>query len=128
MLAIIFLIFGIPANLMILFVSRFDSKKSSAQFYMNNIAIADIIWLLCRILSINSRANMGYWTHGLYMCYLMESVELLVSVMSMMMIMMMAIDRYTAITTRSCFLGNKGRPWIPVMALTPFFRRTGTSV
>ena len=86
---------------------------------MNNIAIADIIWLLCRILSINSRANGGIWTHGLYMCYLIESVDLFVSVMSMMMIMMMAIDRYTAITMNSCcsLRPSKGRPWVPVILL-----------
>ena len=112
--AIIFVIIGIPSNLTILFVSFFDKKKSPTQFFMNNIAFAEILWLLCLIFKIHTRRNGRIWIFGEMLCFLHESIEVFICVLNIMMIMIMAIYRYSAITMKKCLFPNKS-PWIPTI-------------
>ena len=60
-IGILFMTIGIPANIMILFVTTFDTKtkKTPSTIFMNNFAIADLVMLLFRSISVDSRLKSG---------------------------------------------------------------------
>lgn len=92
---------GIPANMMILFVTTFDTKtkKTPSTIFMNNFAIADLVMLLFRSISVDFRLKQFpfQWDYGKLLCFMESTLELVVSVVSVSMIMLMALDRYGAI-------------------------------
>ena len=60
-IGILFMAIGIPANIMILFVTTFDTKtkKIPSTIFMTNFAIANLVMLLFRLISIDSRLKQG---------------------------------------------------------------------
>ena len=97
-------------------------------FFMNNFAVADLTMLLFRSLSVDLRINKSNvidWKYGEYLCYFENTIEVLVSgkyknrfwtwrikdgpdvnvinisVVSVWMITMMALDRFGAITSHN---------------------------
>ena len=100
-IGILFMTVGIPANIMILFVTTFDTKtkKTPSTIFMNNFAIADLVMLLFRSISVDFRLKQFpfQWDYGKLLCFMESTLELVVSVVSVSMIMLMALDRYGAI-------------------------------
>ena len=120
LIGILFMLIGIPANMLILFVTTFDTKtkKTPSAIFMNNFAVADLVMLLFRTISVDFRLKQFpfQWNYGKLLCYMESTLELVVSgntrlfecrvsanisklnlVVSVSMITLMALDRYGAI-------------------------------
>ena len=83
LIGILFMVIGIPANMLILFVTTFDTKtkKTPSAIFMNNFAVADLVMLLFRTISVDFRLKQFpfQWNYGKLLCYMESTLELVVS-------------------------------------------------
>ena len=83
LIGILFMLIGIPANMLILFVTTFDTKtkKTPSAIFMNNFAVADLVMLLFRTISVDFRLKQFpfQWNYGKLLCYMESTLELVVS-------------------------------------------------
>lgn len=107
----VFFLFGITGNLLALWVFfRLHSKKNSVRVFLINLAVADLLLMICLPFRIAYHINNNCWVLKHILCKVVGSVFYMNMYVSIVLLGLISVDRYIKlqrITSRKKFLGRK---------------------
>ncbi|KAF5904321.1 C3a anaphylatoxin chemotactic receptor-like, partial [Clarias magur] len=62
------ILFGIPGNAVVVWMSGFRLKASVTNVWLVNLAVADLIFCLTRVTSLIGKVFYDYWPFGIFVC------------------------------------------------------------
>ncbi|XP_066497177.1 probable G-protein coupled receptor 34b [Hoplias malabaricus] len=107
----LFFLLGLVGNLLALWVFlRIHSKKNSVRVFLINLAVADLLLVVCLPFRIMYHANQDCWTLNPVLCRVVGNVFYMNMYISIVLLGLISIDRYLKlqrISTRQRFLRNR---------------------
>lgn len=107
----LFFLLGLAGNLLALCVFlRLPSKKNSVRIFLINLALADLILMICLPFRVVYHANHDYWSLHPVLCKLVGNVFYMNMYVSIILLGLISINRYMKlqrVPSRPRFLSNK---------------------
>lgn len=107
----LFFLLGLVGNLIALWVFlRVHSKKNSVRIFLINLALADLVLMICLPFRVVYHANHDYWSLHPVLCKVVGNVFYMNMYVSIILLGLISIDRYVKlqrVSSRQRFLSNK---------------------
>ncbi|KAI4889611.1 hypothetical protein NFI96_004085 [Prochilodus magdalenae] len=106
-----FFLFGLVGNLLALWVFlRLHSKKNSVRVFLINLAVADLLLMICLPFRVAYHANNDCWVLKPIICKVVGNVFYMNMYISIVLLGLISIDRYLKlqrVSSRRTFLRNR---------------------
>lgn len=107
----VFFLFGLVGNLLALWVFlRMNTKKNSVRVFLINVALADLLLVICLPFRVMYHTNGNNWTLGPIMCRMVGHIFYMNMYISITLLGLISIDRYLKIhrsTSRKRFMRGR---------------------
>lgn len=107
----LFFLFGLAGNLLALWVFlRLHSKKNSVRIFLINLALADLLLIICLPFRVVYHANYDCWSLHPVICKIVGNVFYMNMYASIVLLGLISIDRYMKlqrVRSRQTFLSHK---------------------
>lgn len=107
----LFFLFGLVGNLLALWVFlRVHNKKNSVRVFLINVALADLLLVICLPFRVLYHANQNKWTLGPIMCRVVGNAFYMNMYISIILLGLISVDRYLKIhrsTSRKHFMRGR---------------------
>lgn len=107
----LFFLFGLVGNLLALWVFlRVQTKKNSVRVFLINVALADLLLVICLPFRVLYHANHNTWTLGPVMCRVVGNAFYMNMYISITLLGLISVDRYLKIhrsTSRKRFMRGR---------------------
>ncbi|XP_036397029.1 G-protein coupled receptor 1-like [Megalops cyprinoides] len=106
-------VLGVIGNGMVIWVMAFKSKRTVNTVWLQNLAVADLVFVLFLPFSIDYVLRDFNWKFGLVMCKLNSFVSMMNMYASVLFLMVLSLDRYVSLVhlNWSRRLRTVGRAW-----------------
>lgn len=99
----LFFLFGLPGNLLALWVFlRVHTKKNSVRIFLINLALADLLLVICLPFRVVYHSNHDHWVLPSLMCRIVGNIFYMNMYISIVLLGFISVDRYLKFQRASC--------------------------